>query len=262
MKKLIISIFVILLLLPGISFAASAFCNALYSAEGGAILSIGTSDYEVSFWMRQDGDPAAGVAVLGKGISTGGIASWWVVMNPTGSIGCQAEDISSVFGDFKFDATAFYDDAWHHYYFFADRSDETTSEIWIDGVQKTLTASSGPYPTADMTHGNFFTVGANSNGGTPFEGYIADVKVKIGGTMATTAQIEFQALNPWDYSSSAWNVSDGEREAYRLDEGSGTTAAAEVTSPTNDLTVTNVLIWNADGPVVATSSSQVIIITD
>lgn len=261
--KILILTLLLILAVQSVAFAGSVFCNDLYwLSESSGVLSISTNDYEMSWWMRQDGDPTSTSTVAGKGLANCGAGTYYTTVTSTGLLNTCVREAVGVNGQFNFDITAFLDDDWHHYYVFIDRSDVTTCEIWVDGVERVLAGTSGTMPTSDMTHGNFFTAGAGSAGGNQQEGYLADLKIKIGGTMASQAQIEYQAANPYDYSSSAWNTADGEREAWRLDEGSGTNAAAEIDSPTNDLTATNSLIWNASAPAVAASGAQVIIITN
>lgn len=219
-------------------------CAGLYYTQGGDILDITTEDFEISFWMRQDGDPVSSSSIISKTDDASNPAKrWGLRINTIGALVLQADDDTNA-ANFQFDVTAFLDDVWHHYYVFADRSDISSCTIYVDGVSKTI-STTGTFPVNSLVFGapRNLTVGSTHNGSTINTGYLRDVRIKIGGTMATPTQIEYQAANPLDYSSSSWNTADGTREYWPLNEGSGTTNTAGVSSPANDLTLTNVLGW-------------------
>jgi len=218
-------------------------CASTYYTQGGDILDITTEDFEIDFWMRQDGDPGGDRYVIGKGSAVAAANSWIIYMSSNGRIYLRAYDGTND-GYFYYDATAYHDDKWHHYHFYADRSAIATCTIYIDGAAVTP-VTSGTFPVNTLTNGSGYTVGAKADGSLITEGYLRDVTIHIGGTMRTAAQILYRATHPFDYSANGW-TEDGTREAWPLNEGSGTTNYAQVTPTTNDLTLSNAAAWSQE----------------
>jgi len=257
MKKLFL-ILILLAICANVFGAGSIFPNGTYYGTGGNVLNIRqTNDVEVSFWMKQNGDPGALSAIYGKGTAPNALGSYYVVIQTSGRMDFEIRHTSGT-AYFGYDVTAELDNTWHHFYLFLDRSNLATCEVWVDGTSQTI-VSSGVMPTEDFNSANFIAVGAGYNGTSIATCYIASLMVKIGGTKSSTAQIQYQAANPFDYSSSAWTL-DGTYEAWDLDDGSGTTGVAAITTPADDFTMTNASIWSAETPVALGSSGQVIMI--
>lgn len=216
-------------------------CADSYFAQGGDILDITTEDFEIDFWVKQDGDPAATEYIIAK--DGGGTARYWVAISSAGILLLRATDAAND-ANFSYDITSFLDNRWHHIYLFADRSDISSCTIYIDGVSVTPTTS-GTFPVLTLTNATNFGVGSTLTGALPFSGQLRDLTIHIGGTMRTATEILYRATHPLDYSANGWTL-DGTREAWQLTEGSGTTNTAEVTTPGNDLTLSNAAAWSLE----------------
>ncbi len=221
----------------------SIFCDAAYYTRGGNILNIIAEDFEVDFWLRQDGDPGERKHLISKGVSGIDAVRWAVYLEVSGRLVLRADDNTND-ANFYYDLTTYLDNKWHHYHIFIDRSNIASCAIYIDGISVAPTTS-GTFPVNTLTNAILLTIGAGSNNTFKHEGYIKDVRIKIGGTASTPAQILKHATNPLLSDGTTWTL-DGTREAWKLTEGSGTTNSAEVTSPGNDLTLTNVAAWSQE----------------
>jgi hypothetical protein len=219
-------------------------CDGTHYTQGGNVLNIVGEDFEIDFWMKQDGDPAGTSFVLAKRAAFGaGNIGYAVYILNTGILTLRADDNAND-ATVSFDMTAFLDNKWHYIYIFADRSDISACAIYVDGISKT-TVTAGTFPVNTLTNGNDFTVGAQSNSGFVWKENLRDITIHIGGTMRTAAQILYRATHPLDYSANGWTL-DGTREAWKLTENTGTTNSAEVTSPANDLTLSNAAAWDIE----------------
>jgi len=212
-----------------------------YYAEGGDVLDITTDDFEIGFWFRQNGAPISTAVAIAKSSSPFAGTGWSVYLHSNGWFYGTAEDAVSgnAYFNFNLNAAGFLDNAWHHIHLFFDRSAIATCEIWVDGVSKTI-ALSGTMPLLTLTNASNLTIG--TIGPRYWEGHLRDIRLKIGGTKTSQAQILYQVSNPLDYSASSWTL-DGTREAWQMTEGTGTTLTAEVTTTANDLTLSNALAW-------------------
>lgn len=219
----------------------SMFSDGTYYAQGGDVLDIVAEDFEIDFWIRQDGDP--GTSYIMTKLNNFGSPSvrWGVIFDSSGNLSIRVDDDTND-AFFGYDITPFLDDRWHHYHYFADRSDISLCTIAIDGVAVSP-FTSGVFPVNTLTNTEDFTIGATDVGSGIHEGYLKFVKIHIGGTMATAAQILYAATHPGDVSGSSWTA-DGTREYWLFDENTGTTITAGVTSPGNDLTLSDAAAWN------------------
>lgn len=227
----------------------SIYCDDTYYANGGNILNIATDDFEIDCWFKQDGLPAAQDVLVGKASFVGDVG-WALAMVAGGDIRLRADDGTND-AEFNYDITQFLDNKWHHLYLFADRSNISNCEIWMDGIQKVVDTI-GTFPVLTLANSDNMVVSALLPFVTPqnvFEGSIRDVRIKIGGTKATAAQILYRAMHAFDYTVSSWTL-DGIREYWEFSEKTGTTITAGVTTPANDLTLSNVAAWSQEAFVV------------
>ena len=218
----------------------SMFCDGTYFAQGGDILDITTEDFEIDFWMKQDGDPALAY-VFGKKNSFSGGDGYQIYFSASGVLNFRAED-SANDAFISLDVSAYLDNKWHHYYCFFDRSNIATWTLFVDGIA-TSPSTTGTSPVLTLTNAIAFTIGARNTASNFHEGYLRDVTIHIGGTMRSEAQILYRATHPLDYSASGWTL-DGTREAWKFTENTGTTNTAEVTTPGNDLTLSSAAAWD------------------
>lgn len=217
-------------------------CAGTHYAEGGNILNIGVEDYETDFWLKQDGDPAGNQIIIGKAATnTFPSVRWLVFISASGNIYMLADDNTND-AHFRTDITSYLDNKWHHIHIFVDRSNIATCAIRVDGESLAI-ITSGTFPVNTLTNASNISVGGGDGGGLIFEGSLKFAKLHIGGTMASAAQILYASTHPGDLSANSWTL-DGTREAWLFDENTGTTAAAQVTSPANNLTVSNALAWD------------------
>lgn len=235
-------------------FANFINCAGTYYAQGGDILDITTEDFEISFWMKQDGDPASVGIVIHKGTSVGGVQSYSLYLSTLGQLVLRANDGTND-AYFYADITTYLDNRWHHCHIFVDRSDISACVTKIDKVSQALTTS-GTFPTLTLANSAIFMLGISTGSLYNFEGNLRDLRIKIGGTMCTESQIIYQYNYPLDYSANSWTL-DGTREAWELTEGTGTTCAAEVTSPTNDLTLSNASAWVSESITIAPRTATI-----
>lgn len=214
-------------------FARSMDFGGTITATGGDVLDIALEDYEISFRFRLGTAPVATTAILGKQDAPGGGLGWVIYLHENDSIRVRANDLTD---DANFQVTGanmvgYYDGKWHHVYAFADRSDISSCTIYIDGTNMP-TSTAGTFPVLTLANGFDFTISGDDGGGNPFVGELCDVKIHIGGTMATVPQITYQYLNPFDYSVNSWTL-DGTRDYWKMWDNA---ANATIAGATNDLT--------------------------
>jgi hypothetical protein len=140
--------------------------------------------------------------------------------------------------------TAYQDSNWHHCAIVIDRDSQSNCKIYIDGTSVAVTYfGTLALTTGSMTNAEKIKIG-NYSGTDPsnrrFDGQIYDFKYWIGGIWTTT-EISYQNSHPLDVSASAGTLTD----YWLMQEGSGTDINAGVSTPTNDLVLSNALAWDS-----------------
>ncbi len=209
--------------------------DASYWSFGGDIHDIGLNDFCISFWLN--------LHVAGAGLS------YIIDKNSTGNSSYRIITYSSHLRVYITDADGdqyyartpwanYKDGQWRHFAIRVDRDSE--AKIYINGYDVTDAEVGTITDVGDITSAANFSIGGRSdNGADKLDGKINDVKIYIGG-LWTDAHILYQATHPHDVGASAGTIT----EYYDFDEDTGMTITAGVTSPGNDLTLSNAAAWD------------------
>jgi len=127
------------------------------------------------------------------------------------------------------------DNCWHHVALVFDRDTEANCKIYLDGYEDGTTNRTGVLgDMGSITSPAIFGILST------FDGQIRDVKIYYAvGDVWSDAEILYQATHPHNVGASAGTIT----EYYDIDENTGTTIGAGVTSPGNDLTLSNTAAW-------------------
>lgn len=205
-------------------------CDGSHYAEGGNILDPAANDFCVSIWTNVD--PAGTNRLVEKWDGTDG---WFLGLTASRQLYLHIELADASVAILN-TGTALSANRWHHIAVTWDRDGNAVG--YIDGVLAGVTLDISAQD-GDISNANNFLVGAKANHSRILEGSVKDVKFYSGG-LWSAAQILYQATHPHDVGASAGTIT----EAYAFDENTGTTAAAQVTSPGNDLTLSSASGWD------------------
>ncbi|MHA2047605.1 MAG: LamG domain-containing protein, partial [Candidatus Thorarchaeota archaeon] len=181
------------------------------------------ADITVEGWFRHDGGTAE--TIIAKGTSN--VSGWIVFVDGSNKIQFKIDLATTNASGIS--VSTINDGKWHHfagYYIDATK----TSYISVDGKWENSIAGAGAY-TSDA--GDDLVIGENSSGAWPFEGAIGWCAISNNDRYGAVAGTDF--IPPRQPPAP-----DGNHvEMWHLDEGTGATANAEVTSPANDGTISN-----------------------
>jgi hypothetical protein len=237
MRKIIFSI----LFLLACSNAFAVYCinaNSAYTALASAntTANLATEDISISFRFKADTCPDANLRVIfAKGLAPG----FQSYLDVAGKIGFGLKGYI-----YEIVTTNTYrDNLWHHCAIVFDRDNATNIKIYIDGSSVSISKSGVLANVADSQSnasqfriGNYSTISATRY----FDGRIYDFKYWIGGVWTPT-EIAYQNTHPLDVTASAGTIT----EYWLMQEGSGTDINAGVSTPTNDLVLSNTSAWDS-----------------
>ena len=198
--------------------------------DGGNVLNVAANDFSISAWVKRNGNPSTAEIIVDKGdTTTAAINRYVLYIDTTGKIGAAIAKSAYVSGLSNSTVT---DNKWHHIAVTYDRDGNATfyKDGYADGTLD-ISAEAG-----DLTDNGNFRIGYKSPSGsslTYFNGSIRDVRIQIGGTLPTAAQILYQATNPLDYSASSWTL-DGTRDYWTFTDAA---ASATIAGATNALSL-------------------------
>jgi len=222
----------------GDTLGSSLNCAGAYyaSAADNTKLQVTTEDICISVWVKMNIVASTNPSIIvGKGV-TGGNYRFYIRTNDNGFAYLGIDD-----GDTYLirNNTDLRDNKWHYVVGIIDRDTEANCKIFIDGVDVTYNRGGALANVTNLTNANIFQMGAITSNWI-HNGSIADVKIYIAaGATWSDAQVLYQYLHPYDISASAGTIT----EAYACSKGSTTTIPGRITTPGNDLTLSNALAW-------------------
>jgi len=219
-------------------------CDDQYAGNGGDILDAGTNDVSLSAWVQLAEGAGNGV-IIGKWDGVDSTPGYYLY-SADGVILMKISDGSGV--AIPIGTTDIRDGKRHHVAGYVDRDTVADSKIFVDGYDDTASTYISGDSTGTLNNSEDFYIGRRNLGASIlfWDGKIADAKVYIAnGALWSAAQILYQATHPHDVSASAGTIT----EYYPLNENTGTTITAGVTSPGNDLTLSNVAAWDQEAHV-------------
>jgi hypothetical protein len=205
------------------------------SAADNTKLDIALEDHCISFWIFARSDQAGSFAVpIGK--RDGQTFYEFFINSADDTIRYLMKDGTD---SFEIVGPNIRDDRWHHIAVIVDRDNAGASDVYLDGIAQSGTQNGTIGDVGSLSNVGVFTLGEVIS--LPLDGKMADIKILING-LWSAAQILYQATHPHDVGASAGTIT----EYYDIDENTGTTITAGVTSPGNDLTLSNAAAWDVE----------------
>jgi hypothetical protein len=183
----------------------------------------------VEAWIKADGlgENSAGRIICKDGA---GPAGWRMFIDASGlnaQIDCATDDAEASSGAGELYA----DGLWHHVAFTWDDASYDYPLLWIDGVESSYDTTQDRDGAIVTDAANSVIIGNNSAGDRTWNGGIAWVRI-------SNAVLYTKTFNPPSrYTPPA--TAGTTVEQWNLNDGTGTTAAAEEDTPANDGTITD-----------------------